>query len=176
MGIGIGGEYPAGSVAASEHTEAPGIKKGSQHFLFTMATNVQIDFGFVIAALVPLVWLYILGEGNLNGVWRGSLGLGAGFAILVLVWRLRLRESKRYQLEGMKNARIPYLLIWKRYWLSWCGLSTAWFLYNFISYPFSLYSSTIIVTIIGGDPPLTQALGWSVVINLFYMPGCITGA
>jgi hypothetical protein len=49
-----------------------------------MATNVQIDFGFVISAFVPLVFLYILGEGNLSGVWRGSLGLGVLFPILVL--------------------------------------------------------------------------------------------
>ena len=68
----------------TENTEAEGIKKGSQHFLFAMATNVQIDFGFVISAFVPLVFLYILGEGNLNGVWRGSLGLGVLFPILVL--------------------------------------------------------------------------------------------
>lgn len=66
LGIGIGGEYPAGSVAASENTEAAGIKKGRQHMLFALATNVAIDFGFVISAFVPLVWLYILGEGRLE--------------------------------------------------------------------------------------------------------------
>ena len=31
--------YPAGSVGASENTEDPGIKKGTQHMLFALSTN-----------------------------------------------------------------------------------------------------------------------------------------
>lgn len=42
-----------------------------------------------------------------------------------------------------------------------------------ITYPFSIYSSTIVNTIIGTEAPLTAVLGWNVVINLFYIPGCM---
>lgn len=63
-----------GSVAASENTEDPGIKKGTQHMLFALATNVAIDWGFVIAAFVPLVMIWIFGLDHLRAVWRISLG------------------------------------------------------------------------------------------------------
>lgn len=41
-----------------------------------MATNVMIDFGFVIAAFVPLVMLWIFGLDHLRVVWRMSFGFG----------------------------------------------------------------------------------------------------
>ena len=55
LGIGIGAEYPAGSVAASEATSE--AKKGHRHALFIMVTNFVIDFGFVFGGFVPLVLL-----------------------------------------------------------------------------------------------------------------------
>jgi hypothetical protein len=48
----------------------------------------MIDFGFVIAAFVPLVLLWIFGLNHLRAVWRISLGLGVIPALAVLVWRL----------------------------------------------------------------------------------------
>jgi len=55
LGIGIGAEYPAGSVAASEATSE--AKQGHRHALFVMVTNFVIDFGFVLGGFVPLVLL-----------------------------------------------------------------------------------------------------------------------
>jgi MFS family permease len=59
LGIGIGAEYPAGSVAAAEATSE--IKSGTRNRWFILFTDFAIDLGFVIAAFVPLVWLWILG-------------------------------------------------------------------------------------------------------------------
>lgn len=59
LGIGIGGEYPAGSVAAAEATTE--VKSGTRNRWFILFTNFSIDVGFVVAALVPLVFLGILG-------------------------------------------------------------------------------------------------------------------
>ena len=39
IGIGIGAEYPCGSVAASEQSEEPGIAKNAQHRWFALATS-----------------------------------------------------------------------------------------------------------------------------------------
>jgi MFS family permease len=55
LGIGLGAEYPAGSVAASEATSE--AKAGHRHMLFVMVTNFVIDFGFVLGGFVPLVLL-----------------------------------------------------------------------------------------------------------------------
>ncbi|KIO29758.1 hypothetical protein M407DRAFT_163642 [Tulasnella calospora MUT 4182] len=179
IGIGIGAEYPAGSVAASENTEDPGIKSGTQHMLFALATNVMIDWGFVISAFTPLVLLWIFGENHLRIVWRGSLALGTIPPLLVLFWRMRMHEPERFRKESMKHVGwkdYPVWLIVKRYWLRFTAISLAWFIYDFITYPFGIYSSTITTTIIGDSAPLTTSLGWNVVINLFYIPGCMIGA
>jgi len=53
LGIGIGAEYPAGSVAASEATAE--TKEGRRHCLFIMVTNFVIDLGFVVGNMVPAV-------------------------------------------------------------------------------------------------------------------------
>lgn len=51
LGIGIGAEYPAGSVAASEATAE--VNAGRRHALFIMVTNFVIDTGFVLGNLIP---------------------------------------------------------------------------------------------------------------------------
>lgn len=53
LGIGIGGEYPAGSVGCAESTGE--LKAGSRNKWFILFTNVQIDLGFVVAALVAMI-------------------------------------------------------------------------------------------------------------------------
>jgi len=56
------------------------------------------------------------------------------------------------------------------------ALALAWFIYDFITYPFGLYSSVVVNNITGGSDSLTIVLGWATVINLFYMPGTVLGA
>ncbi|QRW03638.1 Sugar (and other) transporter [Ceratobasidium sp. AG-Ba] len=162
LGIGVGAEYPSGSVAASEQSEEEGISKNAQHRWFALATNTMIDTGF--------------GENHLRAVWRGSLGLGVSPALAVLLWRLRMTEPTRYQKDSMRNAKVPYWLIFKRYWRSLAAISLTWFVYDFITYPFGIYSSTIVDSIIGSNKSLYVIFGWNVVINLFYIPGTVIGA
>ncbi|KAI0051339.1 MFS general substrate transporter [Auriscalpium vulgare] len=176
LGIGVGAEYPCGSVAASEQSEEEGISKKSQHRWFALATNAMIDFGFVVAAFVPLVLFWIFGEHHLRAVWRLSLGLGVVPAVAVFIWRLRMENPTRYKKDSMRNVRIPYLLILRRYWVNLAAISLTWFIYDFITYPFGIYSSTIVDTITGGSDSLSTIFGWNVVINLFYIPGTVIGA
>jgi len=176
LGIGVGAEYPCGSVSASEQSEEPGIGKRAQHRWFALATNFMIDVGFVISAFVPLVLFWIFGNNHLRAVWRLSLGLGVIPALAVLIWRLNMDEPVRYKKDSMKNARIPYMLVLRRYGGSLAAVSFTWFLYDFIVYPFGLYSSTIVNNVTGGSTNLAVVFGWNVVINLFYIPGTGIGA
>lgn len=176
LGIGIGAEYPCGSVSASEQSEGPQISKFAQHRWLALATNCMIDLGFVIAAFVPLVLFWIFGDNHLRAVWRLSLGLGVVPALLVFLWRLNMDEPERYKKDSMKHAKIPYRLVLRRYWVPLATISLIWFLYDFIVYPFSIYSSTILDRVTGGNESLTVIFGWNVVINLFYMPGTFGGA
>ncbi|KAI0346089.1 MFS Git1p-related glycerophosphoinositol and glycerophosphocholine permease [Trametopsis cervina] len=176
LGIGVGAEYPCGSVAASEQSEGDGVAKNAQHRWFALATNSMIDFGFVIASFVPLVLFWIFGENHLRAVWRLSLGLGFVPAMLVFIWRLNMDEPAHYKRNSMHRARTPYWLVFKRYWFQWTGIALAWFIYDFITYPFGIYSTPIVNNITGGSSSLTVVLGWGCVINLFYMPGTLIGA
>jgi MFS family permease len=176
LGIGVGAEYPCGSVSASEQSEEPGISKGSQNRWFALATNHMIDWGFVISSFVPLVLFWIFGNDHLRAVWRLSLGLGVVPAAAVFIWRLNMEEPARYKKDSMKNARIPYGLVLRRYGVRLAALSFTWFLYDFIVYPFGLYSSIIVDRITGGNSSLTIVFGWNVIINLFYIPGTFGGA
>ncbi|KAJ3560297.1 hypothetical protein NP233_g10928 [Leucocoprinus birnbaumii] len=196
LGIGIGAEYPCGSVSASEQSEGPLINKFAQHRWLALATNCMIDFGFVIAAFVPLVLFWIFGDDHLRAVWRLSLGLGIVPALFIFLWRLNMDEPERYKKDSMKNTKIPYRLVFKRYWGQLATISVLWFLYDFIVYPVREYfgnGSPWLVT--GGTDSLTVVFGWNVVIkqvapklqtlclltttvmiSLFYMPGTFGGA
>ncbi|PSR89003.1 hypothetical protein PHLCEN_2v4965 [Hermanssonia centrifuga] len=133
LGIGIGAEYPCGSVAASEQSEESGVAKAAQHRWFALATNSMIDFGFVVAAFVPLVLFWIFGENHLRAVFRLSLGLGMIPALAVFIWRLKMDEPAHFKKNSMARAPTPYLLILRRYWKEWLGISLTWFIYDFIT-------------------------------------------
>lgn len=49
-------------------------------------------------------------------------------------------------------------------------------MYDFSTYSFGIYSSQWLSIIIGDSAPLWVTLGWSTVINVFYVPGSLIGA
>lgn len=132
VGIGIGGEYPTGSVAAAENTEDPGISKRSQQKLFVLATNTMLDFAFAIAYFVTLVLLWIFGMDHLNAVWRITLGLGVVPPLFLIYFRLKMSEPEAYAKNSMKHTRIPYWLLIKRYWVRLAAVSITWFIYDWV--------------------------------------------
>lgn len=66
------------------------------------------------------------GSNHLRAVWRLSLGLGVVPAVAVFFWRLNMEEPARYKRDSMKFARIPYLLIFRRYGVRLIGISAVW--------------------------------------------------
>lgn len=50
----------------------------------------------------------------------------------------------------------------------------AWLCYDFVTYPFGLFSSTIIGQL-NPNNTLIQNIGYGTVVNCFYLPGCIVG-
>ncbi|CAD6909596.1 unnamed protein product [Tilletia controversa] len=177
IGIAIGAEYPAGSVAASENTEGDGVNKKRQQMYFSLATNTMIDFGFVIAAFIPLLLIWICGMDHLRLVWRLSLGFGAVPPLILLYFRTKMEESKHYQKSSIsKFGQMPWWLIFKRYWVRLAAVSLAWWIYDWVTYPAGLYSDYILATVLPDDASFQSNLGWGVVINLFYIPGTLLGA
>ncbi|TLD32345.1 MFS general substrate transporter [Venturia nashicola] len=174
LGIGIGGEYPAGSVGCAEGTGE--LKAGTRNKWFIMFTNVQIDLGFVIAALVALIVVVATGEDHLRAAWRICLGIGVLPPLSLLYLRIKLQEPEAYKRESMAHTRTPWLLVLKFYWYRLTVVSLIWFIYDFSAYSFGIYSSSITTTVLGDSAPLWRSFGWNVLINFFYLPGCIIGA
>jgi MFS family permease len=174
LGIGIGGEYPAGSVGCAESTGE--LKAGTRNRWFIMFTNVQIDLGFVVAALVPMIVVLATTENHLRAAWRICLGLGVLPPLSLLYLRIKLQEPEAYKRETMANTKTPWLLCIKYYWSRLVIVCLIWFIYDFSSYSFGIYSSSILSNLLGKEYPLWKSFGWNVLINFFYMPGCIAGA
>ncbi|KAK7408064.1 glycerophosphoinositol permease [Neonectria punicea] len=173
VGIGIGGEYPAGSVGCAETSGK--MKAGTRHRWFILFTNSMIDFGFVIGAFVPYVLAAACHNGHLSTIWRTSLGIGVVFPMVLFVLRLRLKEPEEFARESMKR-QTPYSLVLRFYWWRLLCVSLVWFLYNFSVYAFGIYSSSILAGIYGDEAKLTTVFGWNTVINMFYLPGTLVGA
>ncbi len=128
VGIGIGGEYPAGSVAAAESSGE--LKKGSRNMWFIMFTNAAIDWGFVIGAFVPYILVLIFTENHLRAAWRVAIGLGVIPPISLLLMRLKLQEPEEFKRESMKRSGTPYWLVIKFYWRRILAVGFIWFLYD----------------------------------------------
>ena len=62
------------------------------------------------------------------------------------------------------------------YWFRLLVVSIIWFIYDFLTYSFSIYSSAWLAIILGDSAPLWKSFGWNTIINLFYLPGAIGGA
>ncbi|KAJ5226509.1 hypothetical protein N7468_007734 [Penicillium chermesinum] len=123
-GVGAGGEYPVAGAGAAEATdEVPGTRK-RRGFIFAMIGDLSASLGFAFGALVPLLLLLCFHQQvrHYEAVWRVSLAMGA-IAPLSIFW-FRYRMVK--------------------YWRPLLGSCGSWFIYNYISYPFGLFSSTIV--------------------------------
>ncbi|KAK0707435.1 major facilitator superfamily domain-containing protein [Lasiosphaeris hirsuta] len=175
VGIGIGGEYPAGSVGCAESTGE--LKAGSRNTWFILFTNTMIDWGFVIGAFVPYVVAAACHNGHLSTIWRVSLGIGVVFPLSLLGLRIFLKEPEEFQRNSMKYAKTPYGLVLKFYGWRLLVVSLIWFIYDFSAYSFGIYSSTILANIFDSSTAsLTTIFGWNTVLNLFYIPGTMLGA
>ena len=176
LGIAIGSEYPTSSVIAAEFAHQ--LPSGHRNRYFTWFTNSMIDLGFVVASFVPLVLLWIFSPRHLRAVWRISIGLGVIPPLILFFIRLKMSNSTNFTKYNMKRVTYkdyPIWLIFKFYWFRLFIVSLIWFIYDFSVYSFGTFNTIIIGQIIPNGS-LYQNWGWSVVFNLFYMPGCFVGA
>ncbi|KIW38864.1 uncharacterized protein PV06_08692 [Exophiala oligosperma] len=172
IGLGIGGEYPAGSVGAAESTGE--LKTGHRNRWFIFATDFQIDLGFVISAFVPMIVVLATGESHLRAAWRICLALGAIPPLSLLYLRIKLQEPEQYKRNKMH--KFPIKLIVRFYWWRLTVISIIWFVYNFSAYSFGIFASSWLVFILPSDAPLWKSFGMATAINSFWLPGSFFGA
>lgn len=187
VGIGIGGEYPAGSVACAEVSQR--LSKGARNRWFIWFTDFMIDCGFVMSAFVCWLLMYICNvpkfaePGNSHGLqaaWRILMGLGAIAPISLFYLRVKFEDDDQFTKNNFKKAKkTPWWLITKRYCPRLALVSLIWFCYDFSGYSWSTYSSLIIKSQVpvneNGVQNIKTAFGWGIVFMLFYLPGSFLG-
>lgn len=127
-----------------------------------------------MATIVPVILLAICGEGALEVVWRLSLGLGLLLPLNVLYFRLKMFNSQMYEREALTKS-VPYFLIFKKYWPKLLVTGGIWFLYDFVTYSFGIFSDTILSVAVPNNS-LKQTLEWNIVLYAFYPFGALCGA
>ncbi|KAJ5765915.1 hypothetical protein N7520_005474 [Penicillium odoratum] len=175
-GVGAGGEYPVAGAGAAEATdEAPSIRK-RRGFIFAIIGDLSASLGFAFGSLVPLILLLCFHQQvkHYEAVWRVSLAMGAIAPLSIFWFRYRMVVSSAYRKSSMKKQRLPYWLAIKKYWRPLLGVSGSWFIYNYISYPFGLFSSTIVGQV-NPSSSLALTMAWGTLINCFYIPGAFIG-
>ncbi|RUS19305.1 MFS Git1p-related glycerophosphoinositol permease [Endogone sp. FLAS-F59071] len=168
-----GGEYPCSSIAASEASDEV-VSSARGGGVLVMATNFVIVLGGIVAVCVNLLLLTTLGENKLELIWRMSFGIGIIFPLSLFYFRLRLPNSRLYNAEAIRS-HVPYGLALSIYWRNLIGSAGCWFLYDFITYPNSIVSSTIISTIVP-DNNLMKTSEYQLLLQLLSLPGVVLGA
>lgn len=79
-----------------------------------------------------------------------------------------------YSREAL-TKKVPYLLIFKKYWPKLLVTGGIWFLYDFVSYSFGIFSDTILAVAVPNNT-LMQTFEWNIVLNIFYPFGAFAGA
>lgn len=175
-GVGAGGEYPVSGAGAMEASDEDGQFRKSRGFMFAMVADLSAGLGYTFGALVPLLLLLCVHQrtDRYETVWRVALALGAVPPLSIFWFRLRMRVSTAYRNSALRKQRTPYVLIFKKYWRRIIGAALSWFLYNWISIPFGIFSS-VIISRVNASNSLVQNLGWGALINSFYLPGPFIG-
>jgi len=171
-GVGVGGEYPAGSTSASE--DANEKFPNSRGPIFVMVTNFVLSFGGPLAVLIFLIVLSAAGVNHLQTVWRVCFGIGIILPLGVFVVRLRMMSTILYRKGAIKH-RVPYILVFKRYWKSLIGTCCAWFLYDFVTFPNGVFSGVIISSVIK-DSSIKRTAEWQLLLGTIALPGVFVGA
>ncbi|PVH74693.1 MFS general substrate transporter [Cadophora sp. DSE1049] len=173
-GVGAGGEYAVCTAQALESADISSSLQRKRGFLVTISTNLAIISGFVASSIVSIIVIAIYGGKASDGIWRICFGIGIVLPLTIFFFRMRLIDSSQYQKHAIRR-RMPYKLALKKYWRALFGCCLAWFLYDFVVYPFNLLAPTL-VSGFGDHQTLLQSVGWSALINAFAIPGAILGA
>ncbi|ORX36511.1 major facilitator superfamily domain-containing protein [Kockovaella imperatae] len=183
-GVGAGGEYPVAGTASIEAADETSHVRTRRGFLIASVGCGAIDLGFVIGGIVPIIILlaygyttHSTGVHGFVGTWRITMALGLVPVLSVFYFRIKMLNSTAYRKNAMKGKRISLkilMLAFRRYWRRIIGTCACWFLYDFCSYPFGIFSSTIVGQL-NPDNTILQNIGWGTLINAFLPFGCLVG-
>ncbi|KAH3661351.1 hypothetical protein OGAPHI_006758 [Ogataea philodendri] len=172
-GFGVGGEYPASSTAASESANEASKKRGG---VFVLVTNLPLSLGGPFALIVFLIVYRASGSGaHLSTTWRVMLGIGCIWPLAVFYFRFKMATSVLYK-KGAIRKNVPYWLTFKFYWIRLIGTCGCWFIYDFVTFPNGIFSSTIISSVLSDTKDLEKVAEWNLLLAIIPIPMLLVGA
>ncbi|MGE3919397.1 MAG: MFS transporter [Gammaproteobacteria bacterium] len=189
VGLGIGGDYPASAVFASEYSN-----RKNRGFLILLVFAMQA-LGLIVGPLLASIFLFY--HINYDLVWRLLVGLGALPAASVFYLRRRIPESPRFliakkqlpfevsrvvaDLTGYTKQALSETFekqsIWQKKWLlCLIGTAGAWFFLDIAFYGNSLSSVLILRSLNPGNSLLIDTLLTGLMFLVFAVPGYILAA
>lgn len=171
-GFGVGGEYPASSTSASESANEQFQRRGG---VFCLVTNLPLALGGPFALVVFLIVYQCTGPNHLSTAWRVCFGLGIIWPLSIFYFRWKMSTSVLYKKSALKK-KTPYWLALKFYWRRLLGTCGCWFLYDFVTFPNGIFSSTITSSVIDDSTNLTSVAEWTLLLGVIALPGVFVGA
>lgn len=145
--------------------------------IYVVATTFVTCWGGPVCIFVYLMTL-IASNNDLYTSYVAINVISVLLPLFVFLFRLRMQDSnlfRRSNFRSVKATKIPLGLILRKYWLRLVGTGGAFFLYDFINFPNSIMSSSIIDSLVPGkSSPQTAAL-WQLILALMTLPGVFVG-
>lgn len=130
-----------------------------------------------ILQIIYLICL-IASDNNLRITFHAIFSIATLIPVFIVVLRFFMVDSSLFQHSNLANQRRSlrvYLLLGRRYWRRILTTSLAFFLYDFINFPNSIMSSTIISSLVK-DGDIRQTAIWQVILAVLPVPGVMIGA
>ncbi|KAH3900694.1 probable Probable metabolite transport protein GIT1 [Saccharomycodes ludwigii] len=173
VGIGIGAEYPCSSVSANESANEYSSKRRGA--IMIMVTNFPLSLGGPFASIIFLIVQSCTGTEHLTALWRTMFALGIFWPLSVFYFRWKMATNVLYK-KGKFKSKVPLLLSLKYCWKRLIGTTFTWFLYDFVTFPNGIFSSTIISSVISDSSNLRKVAEWNLLLGIIAIPGVFVGA
>ncbi|GLB11577.1 hypothetical protein AtubIFM57258_008447 [Aspergillus tubingensis] len=174
-GFGVGGEYPPSAAAGLE--ESDDFKRRYRGPVFVSFTTLMATTASPILMIIYLICLKATNN-NLPVTFHAIYSIATILPAIIMVLRFFMTDSTLYHHSNFKRQRKPARFYWvlvRRYWKRLFTTSLAFFLYDFINFPNSIMSSTIISSLVKDGNIQTTAI-WQVILAALPVPGVIVGA
>ncbi|KAJ6016631.1 hypothetical protein N7451_000010 [Penicillium sp. IBT 35674x] len=174
-GFGVGGEYPPSAAAGIE--ESDDLTRKYRGPLFVSFTTLMATLASPILQIIYLICL-IASNNDLTVTFHAIYSIATIFPVAIIILRLFMVDSTLFRHSNLTNQRRSpriYLLLAHRYWWRIFTTSFAFFLYDFINFPNSIMSSSIISSLVK-DGDIRQTAIWQVILAVLPVPGVLVGA
>ena len=132
-----------------------------------------------ICILVYLISLIASGD-NVTVAFHAIYSIATILPVLIILLRVFMVDSRLFHESNLKKSKRPlkvYLALLRRYWVRVFTTSLAFFLYDFINFPNSIMSSSVIASLVpDSSSKLRTTAVWQLILAVLPVPGPIIGA